>query len=373
MTLDTVLLSARRLGATDIHFEPFSDRVRIRFRIFGRLSVYAEISPEEYSVMFNILSAEANLGLSLSRVYDGSIKRTVDGEPLNIRLSVIPTMFGSKTELRLMMHDPDIYFAKSAASDKEEYAEISRLFNITRGLVLLTGPTGSGKTTTLYSFLKRLNSESRNIVTIEDPVEYLIDGINQTQTDEAKGYTFFEGLKTVLRQDPDIIMVGEIRDNETALTAVNAAISGRLVLSTLHTGDSVGVVSRLSNMGVAQYLVMEALAASVSQRLVNILCDNCKIRRGHFYEALGCDECGGTGIARRTAVYEVYIPTQADRDMIFSSSADSSTCTEMLRKSARNAGLVTIGEKVKRLLYDGKISLSEAVSVGGIEILGQSL
>jgi general secretion pathway protein E/type IV pilus assembly protein PilB len=318
-----LIAEANDIGCSDIHIESYEERSRIRFRIDGKLIEKYVIAKEEYPALINKLKIRANLDIAEKRLpQDGRISFEEGGSKFDIRVSVLPTLYGEKVVMRLLSKDAtEIVIEKLGFSDRqlEDFLEAVKK---THGIVLISGPTGSGKTTTLYATLKELNNEKTNIVTIEDPIEYTLPGINQVQLRENIGLSFSGALRSFLRQDPDVIMLGEIRDGETAKMAIRAALTGHLVLSTIHTNSAWGTVSRLVDMGVPPYLLASTLNVTAAQRLVRLLCENCKTPVGRankrfppqfsmpyelneVYEAVGCDACHYTGYAGRRALYEI--------------------------------------------------------------------
>lgn len=323
-----IIGEASRINSSDIHFEAFEERCRVRFRIDGKLVERYLLTRNEYPSIINKIKIKANLDISEKRLpQDGRIFYSEGDGKFDIRVSVLPTLHGEKVVLRLLNRDATgIELGALGFSEKQlkDYLEGVKRPN---GIILISGPTGSGKTTTLYATLKLLNQDNTNILTIEDPIEYTLDGINQVQLKEAIGMDFVNALRTFLRQDPDIIMVGEIRDSETAQMAVRAALTGHLVLSTVHTNSAWGTVTRLVDMGIPSYLVAATLNLSAAQRLVRCLCEHCKreqpfsqelfppgfippIMPEVHYVAQGCKECFFTGYSGRTALYEI-IPIDA--------------------------------------------------------------
>jgi type IV pilus assembly protein PilB len=321
--LPMLISEARNLGSSDIHIEAYEEKCRVRVRIDGQLIERYTISRNEYPSLINKIKIRANLDIAEKRLpQDGRIFFNSEGMKFDIRVSVLPTLHGEKVVLRLLSNDAtniDISTLGFTEKDLVYYLEGIRK---PHGIVLISGPTGSGKTTTLYATLKLLNKEKTNILTIEDPIEYTLEGINQVQLREAIGLTFASALRTFLRQDPDIIMLGEIRDGETAQMAIRAALTGHLVLSTIHTNSAWGTVSRLTDMGVPPFLVAGVLNTTVAQRLVRLLCDECKekqeFHRSMFpltykpeavpsthHAAKGCEHCYYTGYRGRRAIYEV--------------------------------------------------------------------
>ncbi len=326
--LEKLLLSAKNIGSSDIHFEPYEQKCRVRFRLDGKLKEHFVIALSEYPVIVNKLKIKAGLDISEKRLpQDGRITvkthpNSNQGDEFDIRVSSLPTLHGEKIVLRILSKDAnhiniaDLGFTNRAL---KTYKEAIKNPN---GIVLISGPTGSGKTTSLYATLKLLNDDKTNIVTIEDPIEYTLEGINQVQLKENIGLDFASALRTFLRQDPDIIMVGEIRDVKTANMAIRAALTGHLVLSTIHTNSAWATISRLIDMGIPAFLIASTLNVSIAQRLVRKLCPNCKketavsqeIFPEHFkvpkdlvvhYTAKGCAKCYHTGYTGRKAIYEI--------------------------------------------------------------------
>ncbi len=317
--INKLLSEANQLGSSDIHIETYNDNARIRFRIDGNLIQRFTLAKEDYPEIVNKIKIRANLDISEKRLpQDGRIKFT----DFDLRISILPTIYGEKIVLRILGRDSskiDIQQIGMASIDLDNYLSGIRK---TKGIVLISGPTGSGKTTTLYATLKYLNDEKRNILTVEDPVEYTLSGINQVQLKEDIGLNFATALKSFLRQDPDVIMLGEIRDSETAQMAIRAALTGHLVLSTIHTNSSIETISRLKDMGVPSFLIASTLNTSIAQRLIRKLCPSCKTKsildlkdwpinlnglnppKEHWLP-VGCESCFYTGYVGRKAIYEV--------------------------------------------------------------------
>jgi len=321
--LEKIVLNAKEIGSSDIHFEPYEKNARVRFRLDGKLKEQFHIATEEYPILINKIKIRAQLDISEKRLpQDGRITIVTDTEDFDIRVSILPTLHGEKVVLRILSKDTShIDINTLGFTDKEL---LTYLENIKKpnGIVLISGPTGSGKTTTLYATLKNLNLPNTNILTVEDPIEYTLEGINQVQLRENIGLDFATTLRTFLRQDPDIIMVGEIRDVNTANMAIRAALTGHLVLSTIHTNSAWATVSRLIDMGIPSFLIASTLNLSVAQRLVRKLCNQCKSEQPistallptefempenikNHYEAVGCENCYHTGYSGRKAIYEI--------------------------------------------------------------------
>lgn len=321
--LEKVLLTAKAIGSSDIHFEPFEHSCRIRFRLDGKLKEQFRIPKEEYPVIINKIKNQANLDISQNRLpQDGRITVKTKNDEFDIRVSTLPSMNGESIVLRILSKDTSGIQLNKLGFTEEELLVYKEGVRNPNGIVLISGPTGSGKTTTLYATLKLLNTVDTKILTIEDPIEYTLEGVMQMQLREDIGLDFETALKTFLRQDPDVIMVGEIRDVKTANMAIRAALTGHLVLSTIHTNSAWATISRLIDMGVPAHLIASTLNLSVAQRLVRKLCAHCKkeqyLKRedfpSHFippetlkkhYIAQGCDHCFHTGYAGRKAMYEL--------------------------------------------------------------------
>lgn len=327
--LEQVLINAKEIGSSDIHFEPYEQTCRIRFRLDGKLTEHYKIPIEEYPVIINKIKIRANLDISEKRLpQDGRITITTETDEFDIRVSTLPTLHGEKIVLRILSKDASKFDLKDLGFTEKELRTYLESIKRPSGIILISGPTGSGKTTTLYATLKVLNDKQTNILTIEDPIEYTLEGVNQVQLKESIGLDFSSALRTFLRQDPDVIMVGEIRDVKTANMAIRAALTGHLVLSTIHTNSAWGTISRLIDMGVPSFLIASTLNISIAQRLVRKLCPKCKeehpievsILPSGFvipeslhshYVAMGCNDCHHTGYKGRKAIYEIIPITRA--------------------------------------------------------------
>lgn len=320
---------ARGLGSSDIHLEPYEEKSRVRIRIDGQLIERYQVPKERYPALVNKIKILANLDISEKRLpQDGRIFYKRSQHKFDIRVSVLPALYGEKVVLRILSNDATSLALEAMGMEEEELMRYREGIKQPNGILLISGPTGSGKTTTLYATLKELNTKERNILTIEDPIEYTLEGINQVQLKESIGLDFGKALRTFLRQDPDIIMVGEIRDPDTANMAIRAALTGHLVLSTIHTNSAWGTVSRLIDMGIPPYLIASTLNTTVAQRLVRLLCPDCKVKEpykqgmlppaftlpeplAYHWVAKGCATCYYTGYKGRKALYEV-IPIDHD-------------------------------------------------------------
>jgi type IV pilus assembly protein PilB len=369
--LSTLIEEARRLKTSDIHIEIFEKKWRVRIRIDGMMVERYQIAKEDYPALVNKIKIMANLDIAEKRLpQDGRINYTsLKHGAFDIRVSVLPTLHGEKIVLRLLNNtntDIDLHKLGLSATDLSNYMQGIQRPN---GIILISGPTGSGKTTTLYATLKLLNKTTRNILTIEDPIEYTLEGINQVQLKESIGLGFASALRTFLRQDPDVIMVGEIRDPETANMAIRAALTGHLVLSTIHTNSAWGTVSRLTDMGIPSFMVANTLNTTVAQRLVRLLCPLCKQKTDFdpkaypkqfkapyaitvHYTTKGCSQCYFTGYKGRKAVYEV-IPI--DADLAFEIKQQNMEVTPLLKE--RDIG--TLAENAFALFANGETTLEE--------------
>jgi len=321
--LEKLLLTAKDIGSSDIHFEPYEHKCRVRFRLDGKLKEQFIISLQEYPVIVNKLKIKAGLDISEKRLpQDGRITVKTNTDEFDIRVSTLPTLHGEKIVLRILSKDANHINLNELGFTNEELKAYEETVKKPNGIILISGPTGSGKTTTLYTTLKLLNDDQTNILTIEDPIEYTLEGINQVQLKENIGLDFASTLRTFLRQDPDVIMVGEIRDAKTANMAIRAALTGHLVLSTIHTNSAWATISRLIDLGIPSFLIASTLNVSVAQRLVRKLCNHCKKEdtvskelflsnfqipkslKTHF-KAVGCNSCYHTGYQGRKAIYEI--------------------------------------------------------------------
>lgn len=372
-TVNQIIFQAVKLGASDIHIEPQEHDCQVRYRIDGVL--HCILKPER-SLMDPIVSRLkilAKLDISEKRLpQDGRFTVTIGDKLIDIRFSTLPTIFGEKVVLRVLDKSSSAIGLHHIGLDDQELMQIHPLLTNPHGLLLVTGPTGSGKTTTLYSMLKHISTPEKNIITVEDPVEYQFAGINQVQVNSKVQLTFSRGLRSILRQDPDVIMVGEIRDEETASIAARAALTGHLVLSTLHTNDAISTVGRLVDMGIKPYLLASSLLGVVAQRLIRKVCDDCvkrvKPSAGFLNEfhlrddqvdtiavARGCNRCNQTGYRGRTAIFEILVMSDLLRSIIINSSSSVE-----LQQRAEEEGLSSIRESAVRKMIAG-ISTAEEV------------
>jgi len=372
--LNSVLGQAVKDRASDIHIEPFEKKIDVRFRIDGVL--YPVLSPPRViqEALVSRVKIMAGLNIAEKRLpQDGRIRLLVAGKDIDVRVSIVPTAFGERVVMRLLDRKFGLVTLGKLGLDDERIAEVEGLLSMSSGIVLVTGPTGSGKTTSLYAYLNTINSKERNIITVEDPVEYQIQGIGQIQVAPKIDLTFATGLRSILRQDPDVIMVGEIRDCETAEMAVQASMTGHLVLSTLHTNDAPTAVTRLVDMGVEQFLVASSLVAVVSQRLVRRLCDKCKEAYApaeeekalfsgkapdKLYSPRGCEGCFKTGFYGQTGIFEFMIVDHGLRSIIL-----KNPDTVSLRGYLEDKGVRTLRDDGLDKAAAGITSLEEVVRV----------
>ena len=372
--LQQLLQTAKDYGSSDIHLEPYEDRCRVRFRLDGKLKEQFSISLAEYPQIINQIKIQAGLDISQKRLsQDGRITVKSAQEDFDIRVSTLPTLHGEKIVLRILKRDAEEVSLSNLGFSDRELSLYMEGIKKPNGIVLISGPTGSGKTTTLYGTLKLLNQETTNILTIEDPIEYTLAGVNQVQLKEDIGFDFPAALRTFLRQDPDIIMVGEIRDEKTATMAIKAALTGHLVLSTIHTNSAWSTISRLIDMGIPSYLISSTLNLSVAQRLVRKLCDNCKqaadikeatlpegfkvpIEMAQHFLPVGCPTCFHTGYHGRKAIYEVVPITKSLEPAIRQNEAEIDSY--FLEKK-----LSTLRTNAIRMIISGETSIEEVYSL----------
>jgi len=372
--LEKIVITAKEIGSSDIHFEPYENKARVRYRLDGKLKEQFHISNEEYPVIVNKIKIRAQLDISEKRLpQDGRITISTEYDDFDIRVSILPTLHGEKAVLRLLSKDTSHVNIDSLGFSDDELKIYLENIKKPNGIVLISGPTGSGKTTTLYATLKLLNQVNTNILTVEDPIEYTLDGINQVQLKESIGLDFATTLRTFLRQDPDIIMVGEIRDVVTANMAVRAALTGHLVLSTIHTNSSWATVSRLVDMGVPSFLIAGTLNCSIAQRLVRKLCKSCRkeenINHSIFptgfdipndlqkhYIAVGCNNCFHTGYSGRKAIYEILPITSELSEYI---KKGKTTIDDYIKDN----NIATLKSNALKMIMNGETSVEEVFSL----------
>jgi general secretion pathway protein E/type IV pilus assembly protein PilB len=376
--VNQILGDAISLRASDVHVEPFEHELRIRYRIDGLLqetSVPAQIKRFQPAIVSRI-KILSNLNIAEKRVpQDGRIKIRVKSSEVDIRVSVIPMLHGEAVVMRLLRQEAGVIGIEGLGMADRERELFSRVLEMPHGIALVTGPTGSGKTTTLYSALHQINDLVRKIITIEDPVEYQLKGINQIQVAEKAGLTFARGLRAILRHDPDVVLIGEIRDQETAQIAVQASLTGHMVFSTLHTNDAPGALTRLVDMGVEPYLVASSLEAVVAQRLVRLLCTHCKeedtsartvdlkerieaLRDATVYRGTGCKNCRMTGYTGRRAIFELMTMSTQIRQILLRGGSSVE-----IKNAARNEGMRMLIEDGWRVVKEGITTPAEVLRV----------
>ncbi|MGI6571262.1 MAG: GspE/PulE family protein [Caldicoprobacterales bacterium] len=372
--VDSIIQHAVRARASDIHIEPFEKNIRIRFRIDGELQEIMTSSKTTHSAIVTRIKIIGRMDIAEKRIpQDGRVELQVDNKDVDLRISVLPTVYGEKIVIRLLDRSSTIMTKTQLGFSETNIRMFDKLIQSPNGIILVTGPTGSGKTTTLYAVLQELNKINRNIITVEDPVEYRLDGVNQVSVNVKAGLTFANGLRSILRQDPDIIMIGEIRDAETAEISVRAAITGHLVLSTMHTNDSASTVSRLVDMGIEPYLVSSSVVGVVAQRLVKKICSNCKVEYEPLssekdllnkpdldvlYKGEGCSLCNNTGYRGRTAIHEVMLMTREIREMV-----DRRASIDAIRAASAKYGTITLRDSCSQLVWEGITTTDEMLKV----------
>ncbi len=373
--INAMLTEAIKINASDIHIEPFESRMRVRFRVDGMLREILQPPGNIAPLIISRIKVMAKLDIAEKRLpQDGRISLRVAGRAVDVRVSTLPSGHGERVVMRLLDKQAGRLTLENLGMAKDVQTKFNTLLHKPDGIILVTGPTGSGKTTTLYAGLARINVKSRNILTVEDPIEYYIDGIGQTQVNAKVGMSFARGLRSILRQDPDIVMVGEIRDLETATIAVQASLTGHLVLSTLHTNSAIGAITRLRDMGVEPFLLASSLIGVMAQRLVRKLCPACKkphttteserewlnLPEGDaptIYSASSCGECNHLGYAGRTGVYEFVPVDDKLQDMIHDGEGEHA-----MEQYARTYAS-TLRQDGRRLILEGVTSLEEVLRV----------
>ncbi len=367
-----------KANASDIHIEPFQDTIKIRYRIDGIL--YDLLEPPKWiqSALISRIKVMADMNIAEKRIpQDGRLEVRMGQQKIDIRVSTVPTSFGERLVMRLLNKSGTLLKLARSGISHSDLETFNRLITMNNGIILVTGPTGSGKTTTLYAALSAINSQDKNIITIEDPVEYNLNGIGQIQVNRKIGMTFAKGLRSIVRQDPDVILVGEIRDLETAEIAIQSALTGHLVFSTLHTNDSAGAVTRLVDLGVEPYLITSSVKAVAAQRLVRVLCSHCKIAytpdlsemsalkireedliNHQIFKSEGCSQCFGTGYTGRQAIFEIMEVNDALKNMILTTS-DSNR----IRQEALGQKMTTLRQDGISKVLHGITSVEEVIRV----------
>lgn len=373
---NTIIEQGINYKASDIHIEPFEEAARVRYRLDGYLLDDFTLPKEIFSSICSRIKLQANMDIAEKRLpQDGKIAFKYEGEYKDLRVSTLPVLYGEKIVIRILYKSNKLLNLKSLGFDNLDEELMNNLLKSTHGIILVTGPTGSGKTTTLYSMLNHVNKSHNNIVTIEDPVEMALKGINQVNVNNKAGLTFANGLKSLLRQDPDIVMVGEIRDEVTAEIAVRAAITGHLVISTLHTNDAASSVIRLKDMGIPTYLIADSLVAVIAQRLVREICSFCKEpyepnieERSNLnlepnevlYKGKGCVFCNYTGYKKRIIVYEIMKTSEELRELI-----TRSKNVDDIRELIKNLGMRSISENCRDKAVKGLTTYEEYIKLRG--------
>jgi len=373
--VNALFYQAIKKRASDIHIEVHEHKGVVRFRIDGVLVKHAEVDNKIINLIISRIKVISNLDISEKRIpQDGRTQVKIAGKTLDIRVSVLPTYYGERVVMRILMESEDIPHLTELGFEEELTKDLDSLLKNSHGIILVTGPTGSGKSTTLHSFLQRIATPDKNIITIEDPVEYKADNINQIQVNVKAGLTFAAGLRSILRQDPDVIMVGEIRDKETAQISTQAALTGHMVFSTLHTNTATGAITRLMDMGIEHYLIASSLLGVLAQRLVRKLCPHCKAediiaeeyaeefdlpKGARIYKSVGCKECNYTGYQGRQAIGELFVMDDEFRTLLKGDISD-----HIIREKAIQKGMKTLSMQLKDMLLAGETSMDEAIRVG---------
>jgi len=369
---NNIFVEGINAGASDIHIEPFQEGIIVRYRIDGILRVVFEGDKATFELMLSRIKIMADIdSTGLPRPLEGNIKIKVSDEHVDLCISIFPTSKGEVVVVRVLESKRNFISYPELGFNGEQVAALEKITKKPYGLILVTGPNGSGKSTTLFTILNNLNVPEKSLVTLEDPVERKIDMVRQTNVNPEIGLTFASGLRYLLRQDPDILMVGEIRDKETARIAVEAAITGHLVLATIHTNNAAGAIVRLINMGIEPFLLASALKFVSAQRLARTNCPHCKVQydppkellnvlgapKGvKFYHSTGCEECGGKGMKGREGIHEVLIVTKAIEELILQRPSD-----EHINTLAMKEGMATLRQAALQKVYEGKISIEEAL------------
>jgi general secretion pathway protein E len=378
--VNSILNQAIKERASDIHIEPFERSIMVRFRKDGVLKEIVQAPKRFQASIASRIKIMGNLNIAEKRLpQDGRIRIKIAGRDVDLRLSTVPTSYGERIVLRILDKQSVILDLTSLGFRDENLRVIENLIERPHGIILVTGPTGSGKTTTLYAALSRINTPDRNILTIEDPVEYQIQGIGQMQVNRKIDFTFARGLRAILRQDPDVVLIGEIRDLETAENAIQAALTGHLVFATLHTNDAPGAFTRLTDMGVEPFLSASSVIAVMGQRLVRQLCKHCRVpyvplrdelekigyadpdrvlREHTFYKAVGCDECFGSGYRGRKGIHEMMLVGDEVRSQVMQNAP-----ANVLKRVATEAGMKTLREDGALKVLDGMTTIDEVMRV----------
>lgn len=373
--VNSLFFQAIQKGASDIHIESSERRGEVRLRMDGALKKHLDLEKNIVNLVINRIKVISNLDISEKRVpQDGRTQLSISGKNIDVRVSILPTYYGERVVMRILSQSEHIPTLESLGFADDVTRDLYKLLNHAHGMILVTGPTGSGKSTTLHACLQHIATPDKNIITVEDPVEYNAENISQIQVNTKVGLTFAAGLRSILRQDPDIIMVGEIRDSETADIALRSALTGHLLLSTLHTNDATSSLSRLMDMGIENFLISSTLLGVLAQRLTRKLCENCKEQtklapatmeeinvdpNGIYFKAVGCKECDFTGYRGRQVIGELFIIDDHVKEMMKDGLND-----HQVREAMKKRGMKTISDKLRDMLIAGETSYEEAVRVG---------
>lgn len=375
--VNEILVDSSKRGASDIHFDPLTNYLKIRIRIDGDLVDYAEVPNSIKKNLTTRVKIISGMNITETRLpQDGAIKATLQGIDLDLRVSSIPTSNGEKIVIRILDYSMSVSGLENLGFTDTNYKKVLQMISNPNGIILITGATGTGKSTTVYAMLQKLNKEETNIITVEDPIEMDIEGINQIQTNSEIGLDFARSLRAILRQDPNVIMIGEIRDTETAKIAIRASITGHIVLSTLHTNNSLNTIERLLDMDVERYLLASALTGIISQKLARKLCPHCRTTRktndyekklfkkvlnkevSEVYISDGCEKCGGDGFIGRIAIHEVLLINQEIKDAI-----SAGIRKEDLRNLVYKSGVTTLLQDGLEKVLEGYTSLEEIIKI----------
>lgn len=374
--VNSIIKQGVRHKASDVHIEPFEDRLQIRMRVDGVLQKMIKVDKRTHNAIVSRIKIMSDLNIAERRLpQDGAVLVNIDNRDIDLRISILPTIFGEKVVIRILDSAQFFMSKEQLGFTSQELSVVKKMIHNPYGIILVTGPTGSGKSSTLYSLLRELNTKAHNIVTVEDPVEYKLDGINQVQVNPKAGLTFVIALRSILRQDPNIIMIGEIRDAETAEIAVRASITGHLVFSTLHTNDSTSTITRLLDMGIPPYLVSSSLTGVISQRLVRRVCEKCKTayeasslekkilnipqeQSLTLYKGGGCGVCNKTGYNGRIAIHEVLKIEKGHREMIIKGMS-----ADQIRDHSIKEGMIPLTQNAIDLVKQGVTTVEEVTKI----------
>ncbi len=373
--VNSLFYKAIKKKASDIHIETHEYKSEVRYRIDGVLSKHIELDKNIMALVISRIKVISNLDISEKRIpQDGRTQVKIAGKTLDIRISILPTFYGERVVMRILMQSDDIPHLIDLGFSPDTIIKLDKVLTNSYGMILVTGPTGSGKSTTLHAILQKIVNSESNIITVEDPVEYKSDNINQIQVNSKVGLTFASGLRSILRQDPDIVMIGEIRDTETASIAIQAALTGHLMFSTLHTNRAPAAVTRLIDMGVEKFLISSSVLAVLAQRLVRKLCNTCKVEDelaeafGNefdlpndvlLFKAVGCNQCNFTGYSGRSAIEEIFLINDEIKHYL-KGEVDDITLLDLATKN----GMITLTQQIKEMLIEGRTSLNEAIRTG---------